>query len=135
MERVSHLAGSSCGRSRSLQPPCRRIALRQPRLRQRLAQDKKKERSSARCRPRDSTPFDRRESPRECVLIKRTVRGGQVETHDGDVVIIGDVNRDSIVSASGDVAVFGRLSGEVYAGNRGDVNATVTAICFEPSQM
>ena len=69
------------------------------------------------------------------MLIKRTVRGGQVETHDGDVVIIGDVNVDSIVSASGDVAVFGRLSGEVYAGNRGDENATVTAICFEPSQM
>jgi len=72
---------------------------------------------------------------RDCVLIKRTLRGGQIEKHDGDVVIIGDVNVDSIVSASGDVTVFGRLCGEVHAGNRGDTGATVSAICFEPSQV
>lgn len=50
-------------------------------------------------------------------------------------MVIGDVNVDSIVSASGDVAVFGRLSGEVHAGNNGDSSATVSAICFEPSQI
>ncbi|WZN62854.1 septum site-determining protein MinC [Chloropicon roscoffensis] len=74
-------------------------------------------------------------SGRGCVLIKRTLRGGQVEKHDGDVVVIGDVNKDSTVSAGGDVAVFGRLSGEVHAGNKGDTSATVSAICFEPSQI
>lgn len=59
----------------------------------------------------------------------------KVEKHDGDVVVIGDVNKDSTVSAGGDVAVFGRLSGEVHAGNKGDTSATVSAICFEPSQI
>jgi len=72
---------------------------------------------------------------RDCVMIKRTLRGGQVEKHDGDVMVVGDVNVDSTISAGGDVVVFGRLSGEVHAGKNGDTTATVSAICFEPSQI
>jgi len=71
----------------------------------------------------------------ECVLINRTLRGGQVETHNANVVIIGDVNVDSVVRATGDIAVFGRLCGEAHAGKDGDRNATVTAFCMEPTQI
>ena len=58
-----------------------------------------------------------------------------MEQHEGDVVVIGDVRRNSGIIAGGDVTVFGRLSGEVHAGSKGDTSATVRAICFEPSQM
>jgi len=55
--------------------------------------------------------------------------------HNGTIVIYGDVNNDGVISADGDIIVWGRLRGEAHAGRRGDKDAEIVALQMEPSQL
>jgi septum site-determining protein MinC len=69
------------------------------------------------------------------ILVRRTLRSGQVVQHPGHVVIIGDVNPGAEVIASGDVVVWGKLRGIVHAGATGDNGAVVCALSLAPLQL
>ena len=69
------------------------------------------------------------------ILVRRTLRSGQVVQHPGHVVIIGDVNPGAEVIASGDVVVWGKLRGIVHAGATGDDGAVVCALSLTPLQL
>ena len=71
----------------------------------------------------------------EGLLIRRTVRSGQVVRHAGHVVVIGDVNAGGEVIAGGDVVVWGTLRGVVHAGAMGDDHAIVCAVRMLPLQL
>lgn len=71
----------------------------------------------------------------EGVLVRRTVRSGQVVRHPGHVAIIGDVNAGAEIVAGGDVMVWGKLRGVVHAGAMGDDNAVVCALWMAPIQL
>ncbi|MHB1682441.1 MAG: septum site-determining protein MinC [Bacilli bacterium] len=73
--------------------------------------------------------------PKDPYVYKGTLRSGQLIEHDGDVVVIGDVNPGALIIASGDVFVMGRLRGSAHAGAGGDVLAVVAATYFEPLQV
>ncbi|MFY9861964.1 MAG: septum site-determining protein MinC, partial [Candidatus Cybelea sp.] len=45
-----------------------------------------------------------------------TLRGGQVLHHNGNIVVVGDVNPGAELIATGDILVFGRLGGIAHAG-------------------
>lgn len=62
------------------------------------------------------------------LLVKATCRSGEIIRHDGDVVVIGDVNPGAEIIAEGDVAVFGQLRGFVHAGSTGNTQATIVAL-------
>ncbi|MFD2168988.1 septum site-determining protein MinC [Tumebacillus lipolyticus] len=64
-----------------------------------------------------------------------TVRSGQLIEHDGDIVIIGDINPGGQVLATGDIFVMGTLRGMAHAGSAGDENAIIAAVFFQPSQL
>ncbi|ASS74947.1 septum site-determining protein MinC [Tumebacillus algifaecis] len=64
-----------------------------------------------------------------------TVRSGQVIDHDGDVVIIGDINPGGQVLATGDIFVMGTLRGMAHAGCKGNEDAIIAAVFFQPSQL
>ncbi|HEU4965150.1 MAG TPA: septum site-determining protein MinC [Bacilli bacterium] len=64
-----------------------------------------------------------------------TVRSGQILEHDGDLVIIGDVNPGGQVHASGDIYVMGTLRGLAHAGTRGNERAIIAAVFFQPTQL
>ncbi|GAQ82280.1 protein with septum formation inhibitor MinC domain [Klebsormidium nitens] len=68
-------------------------------------------------------------------LIRRTVRGGQTEDHPGTVVVFGDVNRQSVISAGGDIIVWGRLRGEAHAGKFGDRKSVICALDMAPTKL
>lgn len=68
-------------------------------------------------------------------LIRRTLRSGMQVRHDGDVVIVGDLNPGAEVVASGDIVVFGTLRGVVHAGATGDSSAQVMALRLAPTQL
>lgn len=68
-------------------------------------------------------------------IINKMVRSGQRIEHMGDILIIGDVNPDSYVIASGNVIVMGTLRGIVHAGAGGDENVTVMALKLKPQQL
>lgn len=70
-----------------------------------------------------------------CVVLKRTLRSGQVLQHPGHVIVVGDVNPGAEVLAGGDVFVWGRLRGVVHAGAAGDRGAIVCALELAPAQL
>jgi septum site-determining protein MinC len=71
----------------------------------------------------------------EGVLVRRTVRSGQVVRHPGHVAVIGDVNAGAEIVAGGDVLVWGKLRGVVHAGAMGDDSAVVCALWMAPIQL
>ena len=62
------------------------------------------------------------------LLVKSTCRSGKIIRHQGDVVVLGDVNPGAEVIASGDIVVFGCLRGFAHAGSEGDTKATIVAL-------
>ncbi len=64
-----------------------------------------------------------------------TLRGGQALHHDGNIVVVGDVNPGTELVATGDVVVFGRLLGVAHAGAQGDANARVYAVHLDATQL
>jgi len=68
-------------------------------------------------------------------LYHGTVRSGQILEHDGDIVIIGDINPGGLVSATGDIYVMGTLRGTAHAGCRGNERAIIAAVYFQPTQL
>ncbi len=75
------------------------------------------------------------ESGNPAVLVRRTIRSGQTIEYAGHVVIFGDVNPGSEITAGGDVIVWGRLRGLVHAGASGDEGARVSALQLAPMQL
>ena len=71
----------------------------------------------------------------EGILLRRTLRSGQVARHEGHVAIIGDVNAGAEIIAGGDVIVWGKVRGIVHAGAGGDENAVVCALYLAPTQL
>ena len=69
------------------------------------------------------------------LFLKETLRSGRRVFHEGDVVIIGDVNPGSEIIAGGDVIVWGRLRGLVHAGAMGDETAVICALELTPTQL
>lgn len=71
----------------------------------------------------------------EGLLVRRTLRSGQVLQHLGHVVVIGDVNPGAEIIAGGDVVVWGRVRGTIHAGALGDNKAIVCALELRPTQL
>lgn len=78
-------------------------------------------------------PLSHREIPG--IVVHRTLRAGQEIEYAGHVTVIGDVNPGAEVVAGGDVIVWGKLRGMVYAGALGDDSAVVCALQLAPSQI
>ena len=69
------------------------------------------------------------------LIVDRHLRSGQKIEHGGDVLILGDVNRDAEVVAVGNIIVMGTLRGVAIAGALGDESAVVVAQRMEPQQI
>ncbi|MBF0566961.1 MAG: septum site-determining protein MinC [Nitrospirae bacterium] len=69
------------------------------------------------------------------LTLNRTIRGGQNVEHDGDILIIGNVNPNAYVKASNNIIVMGVLSGIAHAGANGDETAVVIALKMKPQQL
>ncbi|MCL2573639.1 MAG: septum site-determining protein MinC [Defluviitaleaceae bacterium] len=63
------------------------------------------------------------------------LRNGQAISHNGSVVILGDINAGAEVVAAGNVVVFGAVRGLIHAGASGDNNAFVCALSMQPIQL
>lgn len=67
--------------------------------------------------------------------IKQTLRSGQNVNFDGNVFIIGDCKPGSEITASGDITVWGVLSGIAHAGAKGNVKANIRALKINAIQL
>lgn len=67
--------------------------------------------------------------------IKQTIRSGQVINYEGNIVIIGDCHPGSEITASGDITVWGVLSGIAQAGSAGNERAKIRALKMNAIQL
>lgn len=65
----------------------------------------------------------------------RNVRSGQVLEHQGDLLLLGDVNPGGCVMAAGNIFVLGTLRGMAYAGKDGNEEAVIAASELRPTQL
>lgn len=63
----------------------------------------------------------------QCLIVYKTLRGGQHVSYCGSVVIIGDVNPGATVLAEGNITISGVSRGFLHAGALGDAEAVITA--------
>jgi septum site-determining protein MinC len=80
-------------------------------------------------------PIDSDVRGESAVVIKQTLRSGNVVRHIGHVIVIGDVNPGAQIIAGGDVLIWGRLRGIVHAGASGETDAIVGALDMRPQQL
>lgn len=73
-------------------------------------------------------PYQAVEAQGNSMVIRRTLRSGQVFHYPGHIVVIGDVNPGAEIRAGGSVIVWGRLRGIVHAG-ADDGQATDAVVC------
>jgi septum site-determining protein MinC len=73
--------------------------------------------------------------PRKMEMLTGTIRSGQVLSHQGDLLLLGDVNPGGCVQATGNVFVLGALRGLAHAGSDGDETVIIAASIFRPTQL
>ena len=64
-----------------------------------------------------------------------TLRKRQILESDTSILILGDVEYGAKIIAKGSVVVIGTLSGSVYAGADGNMDAYVAALSMQPKQI
>ncbi|MBS7529238.1 septum site-determining protein MinC [Hazenella sp. IB182353] len=64
-----------------------------------------------------------------------TVRSGQVLTHQGDLLFMGDINPGGAIHSTGSIYVMGALRGLAHAGSNGDVSSIIAASLLRPTQL
>lgn len=69
------------------------------------------------------------------LYLKQTMRSGQKIEHEGNIVIIGDCNAGSEIIATGDIVVWGILSGIAHAGSNGNSKACIRAFKINAIQL
>ena len=71
----------------------------------------------------------------QTLYIKQTLRSGQKIEHDGNIVIIGDCKAGSEIIATGDITIWGILSGIAHAGVKGDYSSAIRAFRINAIQL
>ncbi len=65
-------------------------------------------------------------------VVKKTVRSGQAVIHDGDIILIGNLNSGGEIVSAGNVIVLGEVKGVVRAGVKGENSSIIYAIHMNP---
>jgi len=68
-------------------------------------------------------------------IVHRTLRGGTVLRHSGDLVLYGDVKPGAEIIAGGCITVLGTMMGMAHAGTRTGERAWILATAMGPSQL
>lgn len=68
-------------------------------------------------------------------VIHTIVRSGQVLAHQGNLLLMGDVNPGGTVRTTGDLYIMGMLRGTAHAGSEGDEQAIISASYMRPTQL
>lgn len=72
---------------------------------------------------------------KELCFHQGTIRSGEHIDSEGDLLVLGDVNPGGMVSAVGDVMVWGRLLGVAHSGKNGNIKSQISALHLRPVQL
>jgi septum site-determining protein MinC len=65
-------------------------------------------------------------------VIKKTIRSGQAVVHDGDVIVMGNLNSGGEIISAGNVMILGEAKGVIRAGVKGSEDSVIYAILMNP---
>ncbi|WP_442950942.1 septum site-determining protein MinC [Paenibacillus sp. GSMTC-2017] len=82
--------------------------------------------------PSVATEVDSKSNPH---VITSIVRSGQTLEHDGDLLLIGDVNPGGSLLCTGDIYVMGALRGMAHAGVGGRQDVVIVTSLMKPTQL
>ena len=85
--------------------------------------------------PQKAGGIDQYLSEGSTLLVRKNLRSGQSITHEGTVILMGDVNPGAEIIATGHIFVIGHLRGIAHAGVKGDKGAVVYANRLQPTQL
>jgi septum site-determining protein MinC len=68
-------------------------------------------------------------------IVQRTLRGGTVLRHSGELVLYGDVKPGAEIIAGGSITVLGTMMGMAHAGTRSGDRAWIVAHDLRPTQL
>ena len=68
-------------------------------------------------------------------VLTSIVRSGQTVEHDGDLLLMGDVNPGGSIFCTGDIYVLGALKGLAHAGTAGRTDVIIAASLMRPTQL
>ena len=68
-------------------------------------------------------------------IVQRTMRGGTILRHSGDLILYGDVKPGAEIIAGGSITVLGTLMGIAKAGTRSGERAWIVALDLRPTQI
>lgn len=71
----------------------------------------------------------------DALMVRRSLRSGQRITHEGHIVILGDIHPGAEVISGGNVLVIGSCRGMVHAGAGGNRSAKVIARRLNPTSL
>lgn len=69
------------------------------------------------------------------LMVRRSLRSGQRITHEGHIIVLGDIHPGAEVISGGNVLVIGSCRGMVHAGAGGNASAKVIARRLEPTSL
>jgi septum site-determining protein MinC len=69
------------------------------------------------------------------LIVRATIRSGQLIEYTGNIVIVGDVNPGAQIKATGSIIVMGTMRGVAHVGSSGDYGAFVSALNLLPAQI
>ncbi|MWC28750.1 septum site-determining protein MinC [Paenibacillus sp. MMS18-CY102] len=71
----------------------------------------------------------------EMKVMSGIIRSGQVITHDGSLLLLGDLHPGGSIICTGDIYVMGTLAGMAHAGAEGNADAIIASSLLRPTQL
>jgi len=83
----------------------------------------------------EAEPEPEDESGNNLKLLTGIVRSGQTVEHDGNLLLMGDLNPGGTLLCTGDIYVLGALRGLAHAGSGGRNDVVIAASLLRPTQL
>lgn len=83
----------------------------------------------------DPTHFKPDPGPTDVKMIRGMIRSGQTQSHEGNILFLGDVNPGGSIISTGSIYIMGSLRGMAHAGVDGDDRAVIAASHMRPTQL
>ncbi|RJX41851.1 septum site-determining protein MinC [Paenibacillus pinisoli] len=80
-------------------------------------------------------PADHTAGTSKLQVITSIVRSGQTLEHEGDLLLIGDVNPGGTILCTGDIYILGALKGMAHAGIAGRTDVVIATSLMKPTQL
>jgi septum site-determining protein MinC len=82
-----------------------------------------------------TTKAQKKDATKQLKMLKTIIRSGQTVHHDGDILILGDVNPGGTITSTRNIYILGSLRGMAHAGIDGDEQSIIASSHMKPTQL